>query len=115
MPFAHDRVVAKSDAPENLLQMALEVTRENAREQMGPGLHPDGRLEAALARLGPEVLPLQLAHVFYAVKAQGTPMWFVHTKAGVILASKIGHMTKDEMLKWVEDSRNFSSSSSSSM
>lgn len=101
MPFAHDLVVNKSDAPESLLQMALQVTRDNAGEQMGAGLHPQ-HLAQALDRLGPEVLPLKISTMFYAINAMGTPTWFVHNKAGDLLGSKFGHMTKAEMLQWVE-------------
>jgi hypothetical protein len=108
MPFAYDTIVEKADAPESLLQMALDATKENAREELGADLQT--RLtEAALARFGTEVLPLKIAHTFYAVKAMGTPTWFVHTKGGDILDCKFGHKTQDELLKWVDDAKSRSS------
>ena len=53
VPVAHDVVVCKPDASEELIVIALESTKHNARKQ---GV-PHNKLEEALSKVGIEVLP----------------------------------------------------------
>lgn len=102
MPVALDIVTCKTDASQELVDMALQATTEHAREQLSAGLHPPGSVERLLHTLGPKFLPAKLATVFYASRAQGTPTWVLHDKTGQVLASYTGQKTQDQVLAWIE-------------
>lgn len=100
MPFAHDILTPQSEASTELLDLALESTKHNAREQL-KGVMPSDILEARLSMATYEVLPPTIATIFWTVRAQGTPAWVLHTSNGVILDRTLGHMSEEEIVGWI--------------
>ena len=104
MPLAFDILVDRESADQGWIDAALSITRQNAREQ-APSSIPSDVLESALRDMGSDILPQKLAHVFYAAHAQGTPTWILHRASGEILDRCFGHMSTEDILKWVQDCR----------
>lgn len=104
MPLAHDTVVCKSEASESLIALALEATKQNARQQASILGIPSDKLEQVLSQLNSaEVLPEKIARVFYTVRAQGTPTWILHNSAGTVLDCRFGHYNNEQLLDWIHE------------
>ena len=114
LPVAHDVVIPKEDATKELLDLALEATKQSAREQLlssstkqlsspNHSIHP-GVLEKHLSQLGYDVLPERIAQIFWTVRASGTPMWVVHNSDNnEVLGRRFGVQTKESIVSWIEE------------
>jgi hypothetical protein len=130
LPLAHDIVVPKSQAPTELVDLAMTATKSNARAELSFLLLDQQQqhrqqqqqqqqqetsvvVEAALAQIDANMLPAAIAHIFYAVRAQGTPTWVLHTADGQVLDRRLmmiqgssAIMMDDnerELLDWIAD------------
>lgn len=101
MPVAHDIVIPKEEASEEMKSMALEASKSNARVQL-EGRLPITVLETHLSGVGEEVLPDKIPEVFYRVHAMGTPTWVLHSADGTVLDTRFGQVSKGQMISWIE-------------
>lgn len=103
IPMAHDIVTDTADASPELLTMALESTKSNARQQAPSIGIPPHLLEQALSQMGVDSLPEKIATVFYTVRAQGTPTWILHKADGEVLDTpRFGHYSQEELVDWID-------------
>lgn len=105
MPLAHDVVVNSSSADSSLISMALNATRQNARQQARDVNIPPDMLQQALSNIGVEVLPEKIARVFYTVSSQGTPTWILHDASARVLDSRFGHYSVEQLVEWIHEIR----------
>lgn len=105
MPLARDIVVKKSSADSSLVSMALNATRQHALKQANGMNIPPDTLRQALSNIRVEVLPEQIARVFYTVSSQGTPTWILHDARGRVLDSRFGHYSAEQLAEWIDEIR----------
>lgn len=101
MPFAYDEVINKEDLPADMLEIAIEASKQNTREQMEGQVHP-GVLEKMLHQANKDMLlPEKVALVFWIVRALGTPFWVIHKRSGEVIDRKFGQQSATELVEWV--------------
>lgn len=100
MPLAHDFLIRQIDASTALLDLALESTKCNAREQL-KGVIPTDILESRLSKATYDMLPPKIATIFWTVRAQGTPTWVLHKSNGEILGKAFGHKSEEDIECWI--------------
>lgn len=105
-PVAHDILTDKAKASPELLAMALEATKSNARQQASSMGIPPAVLEQALDRVTKDALPEKIASVFYTVRAQGTPTWIIHKADGQVVDVQFGHSSDEQLIGWVDQMKN---------
>ena len=115
MPVAHDMVVSKEIAPVELIQLALQATKEQVKQELNQTMQSQesqqeqeqqqSSLDMILQRLDVHVLPEKLAHVFYAVHARGTPTWILHDCNGQVLDQQLGSLSKEQLCLWIDTVR----------
>lgn len=102
MPMAYDVVTDKSDLSPEFLEMAMEASKQNTREQMEGKVHP-GVLDKMLHEANEDLLlPTKVARVFWSVRGLGTPFWVLHRRSGEVIDRKIGQHSAEELLKWIQ-------------
>ena len=101
MPFAHDYIVNRDEADEDLKQWALHTLLESARQQLRNLQYSEDRIERKLDGVSYNALPEKLAELFWSVKAEGSPTWVVHKNNGEVLDVRFGYMDEEEIQKWV--------------
>lgn len=102
MPFAYDEVTDRADLSPELLELALESSKQNTREQMEGQVHP-GVLEKMLHQANKEMLlPEKVARFFWSVRAVGTPMWVLHKRSGEVIDRKFGQHSAGQLLEWIK-------------
>ena len=104
MPVAHDIVVDKDKAPNELIQLALDATKEQVQlEVLSRGGIPHHALQNLLNSIDKRVLPEKIAHVFYSIRARGTPTWVLHRSNGQVLDQRLGPLSKDHLSSWIQN------------
>jgi hypothetical protein len=102
MPMAYDEVIDKSALSPDLLEVAIQASKQNTREQMAGKVQP-GVLEKMLDQAHPDMLlPGKVARVFWSVRAVGTPMWILHRRSGEVIDRKFGQQSPKELLEWIQ-------------
>eukprot|EP00543_Licmophora_paradoxa_P001299 CAMPEP_0202454484 /NCGR_PEP_ID=MMETSP1360-20130828/12201_1 /ASSEMBLY_ACC=CAM_ASM_000848 /TAXON_ID=515479 /ORGANISM="Licmophora paradoxa, Strain CCMP2313" /LENGTH=216 /DNA_ID=CAMNT_0049073809 /DNA_START=22 /DNA_END=669 /DNA_ORIENTATION=+ len=100
MPFAHDFVVDRDNADEDLKEWAFMTLEENARAQLKFMHLSEERIEKALESINFSSLPEKLGELFWSVKAQGTPTWVLHGYDGRVLGVRFGYLEEEDIRQW---------------
>ena len=101
MPFAHDFLVNRDEADEDLKEWALHTMLQSARQQLRNLQYTEEKIERKLYNVSYNALPEKLAELFWSVRAEGSPTWVVHKNNGEVLDVRFGYMDEKQIRQWI--------------